>query len=60
MLDVHEPEPFGPTYPLLDIKNVHLSPHIAAATDAAQINMSWVVRDVWRALNGEEPEFAAV
>lgn len=60
MLDVHEPEPFGPTYPLLDIKNVHLSPHIAAATDAAQINMSWVVRDVWRVLNNEEPQFAAV
>ncbi|MBY0113068.1 MAG: hypothetical protein K2Y21_09615 [Phycisphaerales bacterium] len=60
MLDVHEPEPFGPTYPLLDIKNVHLSPHIAAATDAAQVNMSWVVRDVWRVLNNEEPQFAAV
>lgn len=60
MLDVHDPEPFGPTYPLLDIKNVHLSPHIAAATDAAQVNMSWVVRDVWRALNSEEPQFAAV
>lgn len=60
MLDVHEPEPFGPTYPLLDIKNVHLSPHIAAATDAAQVNMSWVVRDVWRVLNNEQPQFAAV
>jgi phosphoglycerate dehydrogenase-like enzyme len=60
MLDVHEPEPFGPTYPLLDIQNVHLSPHIAAATDAAQVNMSWVVRDVWRVLNNEEPQFAAV
>lgn len=60
MLDVHEPEPFGATYPLLDIKNVHLSPHIAAATDAAQVNMSWVVRDVWRVLNGEPPQFAAV
>lgn len=60
MLDVHEPEPFGPSYPLLDIKNVHLSPHIAAATDAAQVNMSWVVRDVWRVLNNEQPQFAAV
>lgn len=60
MLDVHEPEPFGPTYPLLDIRNVHLSPHIAAATEAAQVNMSWVVRDVWRVLNNEEPQFAAV
>ncbi len=60
MLDVHEPEPFGPTYPLLDTKNVHLSPHIAAATDAAQVNMSWVVRDVWRVLNNEQPQFAAV
>lgn len=60
LLDVHEPEPFGPDYPLLGIANVRLSPHLAAATARAQENMSWVVRDVWRVLNGEAPESAAV
>lgn len=59
LLDVHDPEPFGPTYPLLDIRNVHLFPHIAAATAAAKENMSWVVRDVVRVLEGERPEWAA-
>lgn len=59
LLDVHEPEPFDGTYPLLEIENVHLSPHIASSTDAAQENMSWVVRDVWRVLSGERPEFPA-
>ncbi|MEM7622551.1 MAG: NAD(P)-dependent oxidoreductase [Planctomycetota bacterium] len=59
LFDVHEPEPFGDTYPLLDIANVHLAPHIAAATAKARRNMSWVVRDVWRVLLGEEAEHAA-
>lgn len=59
LLDVHEPEPFDGTYPLLEIENVHLSPHIASSTDAAQENMSWVVRDVWRVLSGEPAEFPA-
>ncbi len=52
-LDVHEPEPFDATYPLLEIENVHLSPHIASSTDLAQKNMSWVVKDLWAAL--QEP-----
>lgn len=56
ILDVHDPEPFGPDYPLLGLPNAHLSPHIAAATARAHANMSWVVRDVWRVLNGEAPE----
>lgn len=59
LLDVHEPEPFDATYPLLDIANVHLAPHIASSTDLAQANMSWVVRDVWRVLSGEAPQFPA-
>lgn len=59
MLDVHEPEPFDMTYPLLDIPNVHLSPHIASATDLAQKSMSWVVKDIIRVLEGAEPEFPA-
>lgn len=60
ILDVHEPEPFGADYPLLGMPNVHLSPHLAAATMRAQENMSWVVRDVWRVLNGEAPEHASL
>ncbi len=59
LLDVHDPEPFDATYALLDIENVHLAPHIASATDLANRNMSWVVKDVWRVLNGETPEFPA-
>lgn len=59
MLDVHDPEPFDKTYPLLDIANVHLAPHVAAATATANRAMSWVVRDVWRVLCGERPEHAA-
>jgi phosphoglycerate dehydrogenase-like enzyme len=55
LLDVHDPEPFDETYPLLDIQNVHLFPHIAAATEQAKENMSWVVRDVWRVLQGQRP-----
>lgn len=59
ILDVHEPEPFGDDYPLLGLKNAHLAPHIGAATATAHRNMSWVVRDVWRVLSGEKPEFPA-
>jgi phosphoglycerate dehydrogenase-like enzyme len=60
LLDVHEPEPFGPTYPLLDLPNAYLTPHLAAGTQRAQVAMSWVVRDVWRVLSGEEPHWPAV
>lgn len=59
LLDVHEPEPFGPTYSLLEIPNIHLAPHIASATALANENMSWVVRDVWAVLSGEAPRFPA-
>lgn len=59
ILDVHEPEPFGPEHPLLGLANAHLSPHIGAATRAAHERMSWVVRDVWRVLCGDKPEFPA-
>jgi phosphoglycerate dehydrogenase-like enzyme len=59
ILDVHDPEPIEADAPLLELENAHLSPHIGAATRLAHANMSWVVRDVWRVLNGEEPEFAA-
>jgi phosphoglycerate dehydrogenase-like enzyme len=50
LLDVHEPEPFDATYELLGVENAWLSPHIASATSLAHRNMSWVVKDVWEAL----------
>ena len=59
IIDVHEPEPFGPDYPLLGVSNAHLSAHIAAATSTAHRNMSWVVKDLWRVLSGERPEHPA-
>lgn len=52
-LDVHDPEPFGPDYPLIGLPNARLTPHIGAATRSAHRNMSWVVRDVWRVLSGD-------
>ena len=55
VLDVHDPEPYDQTYPLIDIANVHMTPHIGGATRPASEAMSWVVRDVWRGLSGEEP-----
>lgn len=51
LLDVHDPEPIGVDHPLLGVKNALLSPHVAAATQRAHENMSWVVRDVWDALS---------
>lgn len=59
ILDVHEPEPIAPDNPLLGLKNAHLMPHIGAATAKAHENMSWVVRDVWRVLEGHAPEHPA-
>ncbi len=55
LIDVHDPEPFGGDYPLLHLPNAYLSPHLAASTATAHVNMSWVVKDVWRVLNGEKP-----
>jgi phosphoglycerate dehydrogenase-like enzyme len=60
LLDVHDPhEPIGPDYPLWGVPNAKLFPHLAAGTTRAKTNMSWVVRDVWRVLSGERPEFPA-
>jgi len=50
LLDVHDPEPFDESYPLLELENAHLAPHLGAATKLAHRNMSWVVREVWEAL----------
>lgn len=59
LLDVHDPEPFGESYPLLGLPNAHLSPHLAAATATAHDAMSWVVRDLWRVLTGQAPDHEA-
>ncbi|MCA9277720.1 MAG: hypothetical protein H6815_02930 [Phycisphaeraceae bacterium] len=60
LIDVHDPhEPVDGSYPLLDIENVTLLPHLASCTQTAKTNMSWVVRDVWRVITGEQPEWAA-
>jgi phosphoglycerate dehydrogenase-like enzyme len=50
VIDVFEPEPFTEECPLLNRPNALLTPHIAAATTPAKLAMSWVVRDVVRAL----------
>lgn len=50
LLDVHDPEPITATHPLLGLDNAHLFPHLASRTETALRNMSWVVRDVVRAL----------
>ncbi|MBU6412541.1 MAG: hypothetical protein KGS45_03640 [Planctomycetes bacterium] len=56
-LDVHDPEPIESGSPLLGLPNVRLLPHLASCTLSAQREMAWVVRDVWRVLNNEVPEF---
>lgn len=55
LLDVHDPEPPDPGYPLWHLSNAHLTPHLAAATRTAHANMSLVVHDVWRVLCGTAP-----
>ena len=60
ILDVHDPEPPAPQYPLWGLPNVKLLPHLASRTATAMLNMSWVVRDVVKVLRGEEPQWPAV
>lgn len=59
IIDVHDPEPPPPDYALYGLDNVALLPHLAARTETALRNMSWVVRDVWDVLNGLEPQYPA-
>jgi len=49
-IDVHDPEPPAPEYPLWGLPNVILAPHLAARTQGAMEAMSWVARDVVEAL----------
>lgn len=59
MIDVHDPEPFDASYPILGLKNVKLYPHLAGRTETALENMSWVVRDVMAVIEGRAPEHPA-
>jgi phosphoglycerate dehydrogenase-like enzyme len=59
VLDVHDPEPPPPAYPLYGLPNVRLLPHLAARTPRASENMSWVVRDVAAVLEGNPPQYPA-
>jgi D-3-phosphoglycerate dehydrogenase len=58
-IDVFHPEPPGPDFPLLGLKNVILTPHLAARTYTAIENMSWVVRDVVGVMQGLPQRFPA-
>jgi phosphoglycerate dehydrogenase-like enzyme len=58
-LDVYWPEPPKPDFPLLGLSNVLLTPHLAARTNTAMENMSWVVRDVVEVLVGRKPRYPA-
>lgn len=58
-VDVYHPEPPAADFPLLGLPNVLLTPHVAARTDTAQANMSWVVRDIVAVLRGEKPKYPA-
>jgi D-3-phosphoglycerate dehydrogenase len=58
-IDVFDPEPPAADFPLLGLDNVVLTPHMAARTRTAVVNMSWVVRDVVDVLAGRPPKYPA-
>ena len=60
VLDVHDPEPVPSDSTLFTLPNARLLPHLASRTGPALENMSWVVKDVWKVLSGEEPAYPAV
>ncbi len=58
-IDCHEPEPPPADYPLFGLKNVILTPHIAARVPSALSAMCEVVYDVAAVLEGRTPKFPA-
>jgi (S)-sulfolactate dehydrogenase len=60
VLDVHDPEPIPEHSALWSQRNVLLTPHIASGTRQAKEAMSWVVLDVMRVLEGQQPAYGAV
>jgi phosphoglycerate dehydrogenase-like enzyme len=58
-LDVFAPEPPLADFPLIGMKNVLLTPHLASRTYSAMENMSWVVRDIVAVLEGRAPQYPA-
>ncbi len=55
-LDTTEPEPLPPGHPLLDQRGVVVTPHVAAATDAAKVRLyESAVEQALQVLNGEMP-----
>jgi D-3-phosphoglycerate dehydrogenase len=58
-IDVFDPEPPPPDFPLLGFDNVILTPHVAARTTTGMTNMGWVVRDVVAVLEGRKPQYPA-
>jgi phosphoglycerate dehydrogenase-like enzyme len=57
-LDVFDPEPPSPDNPLLRMRNVVVTPHIASNTDQGVLRMSQsVVDQVLQVLAGERPSF---
>jgi len=59
VIDVYAPEPPPVDYPLLGLSNALLTPHMAARTHTAILNMSWVVKDVLGVLSGEPAMYPA-
>lgn len=56
-IDVFAPEPPPADFPLLGLDRVLLTPHLAARTNSALENMSWVVRDCVAVLEGKKPRY---
>lgn len=55
-LDVSDPEPSSPDNPLMQLPNVIMTPHCAAATVDSMLHMSAdVAKGVWEALSGQTP-----